>query len=508
MTFSSIILGSLVSLYGQIKDSYEKSYLKWLLGMIFKKISGILDSSVILQGISSTMKNHGNDSENSLFWGKVGKLLDSLKSFLQKRIENSFFISRAIDIGADTYLLIFTMVFLPVIPTSIVIVLSLSIITIVKSKLIVNGSRFRYSKIYLLFYSLFMVSMFLGVFFNIDLKSGIQSFIMNISCVYLGLMVPYILDSRRKVKILLNGIAFTLLMVSIHGIYQKIFGAPMDPAWMDQKYGLDTVRIYSVFENPNVYGEYLILTIPMVFALFSTALDSKLKVIYLGITALGTLNLFLTLSRASMIGLAIAIAIIVVLIARQYLPAMLILLAISPFILPDYIIERVMSIFGSGPATTSASSVGAGVTESSSGVDTSIAYRGSIYGSSLKMVKDHFLTGVGLGQFREVYKSYSVAKSFHAHNTFLMIIIEGGILAILSFAAMGLTWSKKMVSRISNRKDLMSFMSVSALGAIAGCSAQGLADHIWHNYSVMFMYFMVIGIGYATFYLAGDISGE
>ncbi|MFA7411750.1 MAG: O-antigen ligase family protein, partial [Tissierellaceae bacterium] len=138
------------------------------------------------------------------------------------------------------------------------------------------------------------------------------------------------------------------------------------------------------------------------------------------------------------------------------------------------------------------------------GGDTSTSYRKSIYQASINMLRDYYVAGTGLGQFKEIYKVYSLnaAKSFHAHNTFLMISIEMGILGIGSFFAMILSWAREIISTLKYRDDQMSFISISIFAGIVGCSIQGMVDHIWHNYDIMFMYFILLGLAISATFLA------
>ncbi|NLN06272.1 MAG: hypothetical protein GX167_01455, partial [Firmicutes bacterium] len=87
------------------------------------------------------------------------------------------------------------------------------------------------------------------------------------------------------------------LLVALYGIYQYIFGAPMQSGWVDAtRNPLIGVRVYSFFGNPNVMAEYLILIIPFGIALFFSVRNIFCKLLYLGVTGLLALSLLLTLS--------------------------------------------------------------------------------------------------------------------------------------------------------------------------------------------------------------------
>lgn len=76
------------------------------------------------------------------------------------------------------------------------------------------------------------------------------------------------------------------------------------------------------------------------------------------------------------------------------------------------------------------------------GLDTSAGYRVSIYRSSLRVLADFPLFGVGLGGFADVFRAYQEARVVgfvdHAHSSWLEIAVEAGVPAFALFAAAAL----------------------------------------------------------------------
>jgi O-antigen ligase len=287
-------------------------------------------------------------------------------------------------------------------------------------------------------------------------------------------------------------IAILVGITGLHGIYQRIVGVPVDPAWLDEEATGLGIRIYSVFGNPNVYGEFLVLTLPLMFAGFNQYKRLWVKLIYGGIFALGGLNVLLTLSRGSMMSLAIALVLVVLFKDRKYLPVLVVGVLLSPYFVPQSIIDRIMTIFQGG--------------------DTSTSYRVSIYTASLDMLKDYVVEGVGLGNFKVLYKAYaySAAKSFHAHNTLLMIMIELGLVGFAAWILYFITWFKEIFSaqKSVNRYGYFAF---AAFAGIVGCTVQGMVDHVFHNYDILFFYVLMMTFGVIAAQIAreeGDEHGE
>lgn len=492
MFSNSIILYEIERLLIKIKIDYKQSWINTMIEKFKIWFLSILNKSLIIQFLTSQIGPE-TGFKNSLLIKSIynfKNISNILRKITNKLLENSLIIKVLVDKEINFVLLAILVIILPVVPTSIGLIISLGIIGLTLISVFNKRSNFRYPKLYLYSFLAFIVSIVLSQIFNAGLSVGIEVFVIYIIFTVMGLLVPYIVNDEKKLYIVLNSLAVTTIFLGLYGFYQFKFGAPMDEAWLDKDFSSNLTRVYSFFGNPNVYGEYLVLVLPIIFALFYTTNKKINKIFYLGVLALGVTNVFMTLSRGSMLSLAIAIVIIVVLSAPDYLPVLLILGLVGASLLPESIIRRILSIFTGG--------------------DTSTSYRKSIYEASIAMLKDYSIRGTGLGEFKELYKVYSfdAAKSFHAHNTFLMIYIEMGILGITSFVTMLIAWGRDIISTIKFKGNKLSIIAVSILSGIIGCSVQGMVDHIWHNYDIMFMYFILLGLGSICAFLAKEKEEE
>lgn len=475
-------------IYKSIEDSYNESYFKHILQIVGQWISILFKNSLLVQFMISNI-DVNRHIDNSIFFAiSNNSKISNLK--LKKIIENSIILSFLINRDIQFYVFISVLVLSPFISTSITVILGSIAVILSFFSILTKGNSIKYPKLYLFFLSLFLLSVIIGSIFNYRLKSSPKIFIIYIVYIILGLMIPYIVNSKYKLKVSLKSIAFTSIFICIYGLYQFIYGAPMDKNWIDTTFGSNIIRVYSVFGNPNVFGEYLILIIPIIFFLFKTTKSKTYKIIYFLTMLLAISNVFMTFSRGSLVGLIIGILIVVLLKAREYLPLLIIMGIISPFFLSDSMLKRILSIF--------------------SPKDTSTNYRRTIYRISIDILKDNYLTGIGLGQFQEVYKFYSlgIAKSFHGHNTYLMIFIELGILGFFSFLFMFISWSRLIFSTLKSKDREIGLIAICIFAGIISCSIQGIVDHIWHNYDIFLMYFIFLGLGCATTCLIGEESGD
>lgn len=102
----------------------------------------------------------------------------------------------------------------------------------------------------------------------------------------------------------------------------------------------------------------------------------------------------------------------------------------------------------------------------------------------LRMVADHPLLGVGLGNFREVARQVYLDPYFRPpHNSYLWAISEGGILGIAGYVILlGTTWLDiRVVQRLAARDPEMGHIGAALRGAFGIFCFFSLFADIWLN---------------------------
>ena len=164
-----------------------------------------------------------------------------------------------------------------------------------------------------------------------------------------------------------------------------------------------------------------------------------------------------------------------------------IVLCILPFIIPQTIVDRIMSV---------------GNME-----DSSTSYRVYIWRGTLGMMKHYWLGGIGMGEaaFSQVYPffSYNAIIAPHSHNLFLQLLVEAGISGLGVFLVMQIVFVKKMsdVYRMDDKKSMDSMLALALGSGVIGFLAQSMFDYTFYNYRVMAVFFMVLGLGLALKHL-------
>jgi O-antigen ligase len=269
------------------------------------------------------------------------------------------------------------------------------------------------------------------------------------------------------------------LILSAYGIYQYFFvKVPTAIAWVDVKQFPElATRVYGTLENPNVLAEYLVLVIPVVLGLLWAARRFGQKIFYTVILGFLILCLVLTFSRGGWLGLALAVIVFAALKEPRLLILLMALALISPLFMPSVVANRVASI---------------GSLE-----DSSNAFRVTIWIAALRMMKDYWLTGVGLGlsAFARVYRDYMIAgtPALHAHNLYLEMGIEVGIAGLLAFLWMIAAGLSRALYSI-RAKIRSSFILAGVLGALGGHLLHGLFDYVWFSPRIVMAFWLVFGM--------------
>ncbi len=300
------------------------------------------------------------------------------------------------------------------------------------------------------------------------------------------------LDSKERLYRFLSCALLAALLVSLYGIYQYIIGVPVESAWVDMdRHPLLRTRVYSVFGNPNILAEYLVMLIPFGLALAWSSGEKWKRFFFLAVTAAMGLTLLLTFSRGGWAGLAAALLFFVLLKNWRYLLLLLPLALAGAAFLPDVVLERLLTIF--------------------SLEDTSNIYRLVVWQEALGIIRDFWATGVGLGyqSFVEVYPYYMITRvktPFHVHNTYLQFLVETGIMGFTIFIWLLASILKKGIKSLPQASDpFLKNMTIAALAATVGVMIQGFGEHILYMPKIIILFWMNAAVLFACLRLQQEV---
>jgi len=336
--------------------------------------------------------------------------------------------------------------------------------------------------------ALFAFSYFLGAITSFAFVSSAGIFLIHLAFILFYFVAYNILGNEKAYKAITSSFVLVGGLVAAYGVLQNFIGVSSTSSWVDSSMFTDIKqRVYSTFDNPNVLGEYLVIMIPLAMAFFLRSEKKLHKVIYFGVLALCVLCLIFTWSRGAWLGAMLAVMIFLVATDKRWALCALLIIVILPFI----------------PTILSSNSAVVGrLTSIGDMSDSSTAYRVSIWQSSLKIIKDFWLGGIGTGSnaFAFVYEKYAapgVSFALHSHNLFLQIIVEMGIGGFAVFIALLLKYFKSSAQTLlycDNKKTLRTTVTTASASGILGLLLQGMTDYVWYNYKILLIFWIVLAI--------------
>lgn len=305
---------------------------------------------------------------------------------------------------------------------------------------------------------------------------GMMIFVCILAISYVSLNC----DGIDKEK-LLTIIYITALITCIIGAIQMIDPSYVMPKkWVDaEEYNLKK-RMFSTFFNPNVFGFYLNIIILTICVNLGTSKNKNVNIIEKVTFIFSIVCLFFTFSRTSWISLILSLSCIGILFDRKYL---------------GYVIILFICIF---------------VTDAFLGInraaiaklpqDGSFSYRIELWKTSLRIIKDNLITGIGFGTFFKYTSLYSnglINYIEHCHNIYLQILMESGVVGFTTF----LLTLVAIIKRVLKEHFLDKSNKFTILIMLILCMTliHGVVDSVSLTPQIMIILSCLIGISLSEF---------
>ncbi len=294
------------------------------------------------------------------------------------------------------------------------------------------------------------------------------------------------LRTESQLRGVLRALAFSAFCSVMYGLYQFAFGIEtVDMKWVDgEAFPELKKRIFSTWENPNIFAGYLGEVIAMVFAFFMT--EEKTS----GRWKLGGVLLILALSLAMTYARGACFAVMLTLAAYGAIKDWRILLGCiavgAVALLADPMLaDRLLSVFTK--------------------IDTSAEMRLAIWESSAAMILDHPMLGIGWGSFLKVYPEYDFyindasTQIFHAHNMYLHYAAEIGIVGAAAFYWFFFgTMFTAFRSSTTEESTLVRRFELGCGLALVTVALGGFTDHVAFNIPTSMLLWMICAVGMAA----------
>ncbi|HIE44419.1 MAG TPA: hypothetical protein EYP78_06470 [Candidatus Omnitrophica bacterium] len=319
-------------------------------------------------------------------------------------------------------------------------------------------------------------------------------FIFYFLTFFLSLKVVDNDDTRERLLIVLF---FSTLLVCLYAIYQYFWGLDetrkyvlthKEDIWMVESSRfmsrLYTDRAFSTFIYPNALASFLIMVFP--FSIFYSFMYIRKKIIFFTLLVPSLLILFafvLTFSKGGMIALILSwLTIWIVRMKKRHklVSVAIIIILLSGGILlsytNEYFAEKVIPF------------------------KDSLRVRLEYWQAGWEMIKERPLSGFGLGCFGRAYAKYKLPQAEEtqmAHNNFLQVWAELGIVGFLIFLAIFIFYFREMTPKLRHLDNFSPLQRVFILGGYVSILTfvfHSLGDFSLYVFSVAFNLFLIMGV--------------
>ncbi len=254
-------------------------------------------------------------------------------------------------------------------------------------------------------------------------------------------------------------------------------------------------RVYGTLQpyNPNLFGGYLVVGLPVCLGLTLWLLVKKyykLAILFALGTCAGVLALVFTGCRGAYIA---------------FFFMTFALLGISlKFFWANY--KKIyLAVVGAGVALTTAlilasTSLRARILSIfAMRQDSSNSFRFNVYQSSLQMLRDNWLLGIGVGNknFREIYGLYMKTgyDALSAYNIYLELAVESGIFALFAFLAyLGMEIFNAVKYILTTVDPSKIVLMSAALISIIGVMVHGMVDTVFFRPQIQIVFWVVMAL--------------
>jgi O-antigen ligase len=198
-------------------------------------------------------------------------------------------------------------------------------------------------------------------------------------------------------------------------------------------------RVTGTFDQPNPYGAFLNLALPLALCLLAFAKSWRIRWLVGGAAAIIGLAAYFARSRGALLGLAVAVIVVALIrlrldrIAAIAAGALALLFSVAWYahLLPQSIQARVSGLVAIDTASLCRPPVAA---------DISNLIRLAQWAAGINMFLAHPVLGVGAGNYSAAYPQYSVVcwpdSVGHAHNYYINAAAETGVIGLVAFLAL------------------------------------------------------------------------
>ncbi|MCR5175377.1 MAG: O-antigen ligase family protein [Anaerovibrio sp.] len=296
------------------------------------------------------------------------------------------------------------------------------------------------------------------------------------------ILISQNVTSNAQVKYLAYALGISAAFVVLYGFFQFIFGIDTSAMkWVDgEAFPELRNRVFSTWENPNILAAYLDIVVCMLLGMFAHAEGRKIRIMLVAGILCALACLAMTYARGACLTIAVILVGYGALKDKRVLLGALVLV-IGALVLNPVLLERMSTVF--------------------SMADTSSEMRIAMWESTIQMIMDHPIFGIGGGAYSLVYPIYDTyivdgsVTLVHAHNIYLNYLAEVGIIGGMAFLMFFLG---NMLMALFPKKEMPDNFTrgmMAGLGlALVSVALNGLTDDVLYNIPSSMLLWLMFGL--------------
>ncbi|HJZ24369.1 MAG TPA: O-antigen ligase family protein [Candidatus Babeliales bacterium] len=334
----------------------------------------------------------------------------------------------------------------------------------------------------------FLLCALVAVLCSFDVQYSIHSFLFD----YLILFIIFFaivntLGSMEQIHRIVNAMLIIFGLVCVYGIYGYYM-----------KIAIRNDRLIATFDYHSPCAKYISYLLPIVIYLLLSCKEYRTRIYLITLVFVGSFSVVLTQNRTSWVAIFITVLFLLVIAKRRYLIIFVLLVCLLMyFVGSSKYSSHARTIFQVSQLSTSKSPLG---------------QRLLCWNTSVEIIKDYPFLGIGIGPriFRNTYQKYAqeivnkknlkikkIERVSHAHNVFLTIFVEMGILGLISFIWLYVTIFYSAIKLYKTSRDERTRNVIMGIvGSLLCIFLHGATDNFIKKPDVLFLWF-IIGILFA-----------
>lgn len=284
---------------------------------------------------------------------------------------------------------------------------------------------------------IFVIIMFISVSYAKNKSLALSETIRFASYIMIFYTIKFKLGEKSYIKKIIGALYCSTAVVAIIGIYQYVTGGKGVAKEFKTGFDYTKVKIPSTLDNPNSLAAFMVIAIFPIIMMIIYEKNKLKKGLYGLLTLIIFFNIVFAYSRSAYVGVGVGLFILILFYSYKMLIIVVPILLFAVF--NSKVRERILNITSNSQNFL----------------------RIKVWKTALKMIEDHPILGVGNGNFTERYDEYVKRypyleygySHFPAHNSYLKVFSELGIIGIVNFCAIILLAIIHVKKFISVTKD-------------------------------------------------------